>query len=394
MLIIINEIDCKEKAYITKKESKNGNLIKTIQKENRNYTIKCENGYEIVSHPDNEEIICLEKSLVNIGVYKSKENIYYSCLKNCDICSNGHSCEVCSNGYIYINNKCIKQIENCKEYDENGICNKCDNNFGFKKEDRNECINIESLNKYYTKDNISYYPCNEKIKDCQNCYYDENNKSINCYFCNKNFILVNCDNKCYSKDDINKNKKYFYVNETHAKKCSNEIENCDECESSERCLKCSNNYFMINNNEKKCWKKNEIESIDEYYLNDKNTTYYSCNDTKYNYINNCKKCLSKDSCYSCKDEYTFVNGDKSVCSKKEELKGKYILDPNDNTNYIKCSNFINNCDLCNNEKCILCNKNYIFINGNFLECILKDSIDINYYFTNDNITYYSRRNNK
>ena len=29
-----------------------------------------------------------------------------------------------------------------------------------------------------------------------------------------------------------------------------------------------------------------------------------------------------------------------------------------------------------------------------MECILKDSIDNNYYFTNDNITYYSRRNNK
>ena len=74
--------------------------------------------------------------------------------------------------------------------------------------------------------------------------------------------------------------------------------------------------------------------------------------------------------------------------------GKYILDPTDNSNYIKCTNFIRNCDLCNNEKCILCNKNYIFINDNFSECILKDSIDIDFYYTNDNINYYSCKDNK
>ena len=30
----------------------------------------------------------------------------------------------------------------------------------------------------------------------------------------------------------------------------------------------------------------------------------------------------------------------------------------------------------------------IFINDNFSECILKDSIDIDFYYTNDNINYY------
>ena len=260
----------------------------SISQEKRYF--KCKNGYELVGNSDTTNLICLEKSLVNIGYYRSKEYIYYACLPNCDTCSNDQICEKCSRGYTYINNKCIKLVENCKEYNENGICYKCNDNFGFNKEDRNECTNIENFNTYYTKDKgISYYPSNEKIKNCKNCFYDERNKSINCYLCKENFILVNNENKCYPKEDINKNKKYFLMNETHSKKCSDEIDNCDESENSEKCIKCTNNYFMINNNKKKCWRKDEIQSIEEYYLNNNNTTYYSCNNPIYNSITKLQK---------------------------------------------------------------------------------------------------------
>ena len=355
--------------------------------------VQCKSDYKLVGYSDSQKVECIEESIVNVGYYKSEGNIYYSCLTNCETCSDSQSCEKCLNGFTYSDNKCIKEIENCKEYDENGICKECNDNFGFNKTNRNECINILNFERFYTSDEgISYYPCNEIITDCQKCVYD--NKIVNCYLCEENSILVNNENTCYLKDYIDNNKTYFYLNETHAKKCLEEISNCNECESEEKCIKCINDFFMVNNDLKKCLKKSDIESLDEYYLNEENTTYYSCENPLYNTIENCKKCFSNDSCYLCQGEYTFINGNKSVCNKKEDLEGKYILDPNDNSNYIKCSVFINNCDSCNSEQCNLCNDNYIFVNDNFNECVLKDSIEINFYFTYDNITYYSCKDNR
>ena len=353
--------------------------------------IKCKNDYVLVGNYNEEKVECFEENFVINGYYQSENNTYYKCMENCENCLDGQSCEKCMDGYHYSNNKCI---ENCKEYDQYGICSKCAENFGFNKTDKTECINIDLFQNYFTTDGgISYYPCNENISDCQNCFYNEIKLTLDCFLCEEQYILVN-EKKCYLKEYIENNKAYIYLNETHAKKCSEEIENCDECENNEICTKCNYNFFLLNNIKNKCFKKDEIEFIDEYYLSEDNTTYYSCNNTNYNSIKNCKKCLSNNTCYFCQDDYTFINGNKSFCYNKNELNNKYILDPNDNSNYIKCSEFITNCDTCNNEKCILCNNGYIFINDNFSECIFKDSIEIDFYFTNDNITYYSCKDDK
>ena len=67
---------------------------------------------------------------------------------------------------------------------------------------------------------------------------------------------------------------------------------------------------------------------------------------------------------------------------------------NHNSNQIKCSDFIKNCASCNSQQCTKCINNYIFINGNFKECILKDSIELGFYYTNDNISYFSCKDKK
>ena len=142
-----------------------------------------------------------------------------------------------------------------------------------------------------------------------------------------------------------------------------------------------------------CYEKGQIP-IENCYLSEDNTTYYSCNNTNYNSISNCKKCSNNNSCSFCQDEYTFINGNKSICIAKSEIEGKYIPDTNDTSNYIKCSTIINNCNLCNTTQCKLCNDEYIFVDDNFSECIAKDTINFDFYFTNDNITYYSCNNTK
>ena len=75
---------------------------------------------------------------------------------------------------------------------------------------------------------------------------------------------------------------------------------------------------------------------------------------------------------------------------KEILVHKNEIDPITS----KCSDFINNCKLCNINYCILCKEGFVFIDDNFLKCIPKESINLDYYITNDNITYYSCKNNK
>ena len=80
--------------------------------------------------------------------------------------------------------------------------------------------------------------------------------------------------------------------------------------------------------------------------------------------------------------------------KKGSIEGRVIPDINDISNYIKCSSFIENCSVCNSTQCYLCNDGYIFINDNFSECILKESINLDFYFSNDNLTYYSCNSDK
>ena len=355
--------------------------------------IKCRNDLELVANSDNGKIECLEHSQVEIGYYKNENNVYFKCINNCDECSDSETCEKCSDNFEYRNNKCVIPIENCKEYDTEVTCSKCNNNYAFEKTLRNTCININSFSEFYTKDDgISYYPCDEDITNCYRCNYSKELSKPVCTICKNNYILLESENKCYSKETIGQNKSFLYIDETKAKKCSEEIENCNECENKDKCIKCMEDYYLFNEDNKTCFGKLEIP-IDNCYLNDEKTTYYLCNDTRYNSIDNCEKCMNKESCSLCKNGYTFINKDKTICIDKKGLEGKYIQDKDDKSNYIKCSNVFDNCDKCNDNFCNECKEEYIFIDENYLKCVEKKSIDLELYYTNDNKTYYSCKNN-
>ena len=352
--------------------------------------MKCKQDYGLVGNYENETIECLDLNELINGYFKFENETYYKCLTNCEICSNALSCDKCIDNYELVDNKCISKIENCKEYDEKGKCSKCNDDYAFIKNNRDSCINISEIYRYYTfDDGISYFPCDESIINCQNCIYYKEKSKVQCILCKNDLVLVDIENKCYFKEELDKNKSYFYINDTHAKKCSEEIENCSKCNSKDTCIKCIENYYLFNNETKICYEQNQIPFKD-CYLNEENTTYYLCNNTKYNSINNCKRCSSNNSCSFCQEEYTFINGNKSLCIEKKNLiEGLYIPDINDTSNYIKCSYFINNCDICNVSQCHKCDDGYIFIDGNFLECISKESINLDLFFSYDNITFYS-----
>jgi hypothetical protein len=224
------------------------------------------------------------------------------------------------------------------------------------------------------------------ISDCSQCHYDILQTKIKCNLCNDNFVLYEEDNLCLAKENINKT--FYYLNETHINKCSNSINNCDECQDNTICLKCKNNFYMINDETNNCIQESKINE-DESYLNDDNTMYYSCNNILYQDVLNCKKCLSKSHCTLCRDGFTFINGDKSICVEKKNLKDKYIQDTLDLSNYIKCENKYSNCDSCNDIRCLSCKNEFIFINEIYSQCTKKSLLNLDLYFTNDEITYFS-----
>ena len=290
------------------------------------------------------------------------------------------------------NNICIEQIENCKEYDNNNNCKTCQDNYAFKGNERNKCTKKSEFDIYYTKDGgISYYECDgegpEHIKNCKKCIYDGTSSSLECTECKKNYIILDQEtNKCLSKEIMNGNNLYFYLNDTHIKKCSNAIKNCLECENGRKCTKCNNSYFLKNKDTNKCYNKNEIMPIDEYYLDENKITYYSCNNSEYNSIEHCKKCTNKNTCSLCNDEFTFINRNKTKCYKIKELNNRYYKDPDDISNYKSCNEININCITCSAFNiCLSCS------NGFGLYKDRKTCVNIsnnNYYKKGKNNLYY------
>ena len=206
-------------------------------------------------------------------------------------------------------------------------------------------------------DGITYFPCDKEITNCSQCYYDKNNAQVKCYLCNNDSFVLNKEGVCLNAEQINES--YLYINKTHINKCSNTMINCEQCENNNTCIKCKNDFYMVNDN---TCVNISIFPEDEYFLNDDNRTYF-CNNSIYHHIKNCKKCNGKYNCTLCQDNFTFIDGNKSICIEKEFLMNKYVQDPLDKSNFIKCENIFDiNCDSCNNIQCLSCKEDYIFIN--------------------------------
>ena len=367
---------------------------------NDSYCLKCADNYRLVGNKKTNEIICLHENVTNIGYYQNDESIYYKCVDFCDICYNDTDCVKCITNYIYdkINNSCVEKIKNCDVYYLNDSCKQCKENYCFFEDKRNNCINknIFLSDYYYTKNNgTSYYYCDGEgenhIKNCNKCDYNENNLiKLTCKECKSNFLFLDEEiTKCYYKEELN-NPKYFSVNKTHMRSCSKAINNCYECENEQKCITCNSNYYFLNGNITDCININNITNIDEYYLDEYNKTYYSCNNSEFNSVNNCKKCKDKDPCYLCNDEYTFINGNKTYCIKKNYLNNHYYQDPNDISNYESCTKIDPNCDTCSSYNiCTFCFDNF-GLYKNQGKCI---NLTENKYYKNNSDNFYYLCNN-
>ena len=355
---------------------------------NESYCIKCQDNYGLISNKtnDNEYLQCKKLNELIIGYYSINTSfidyyetillikipyyiyslVYYECIKNCEICSNSFNCQKCRDKFVFNsnNNKCI--IPNCEIYDSNENCDKCYENYALSGDEENNCVEKSVFldSTYYTKDGgKTYYSCDGEgdnhIKNCNKCIYNENNIiSLSCQECIYGYTLLEDKeiNKCYGINGLKKN-TYFSINETHMRNCSKEIKNCIECENKEKCIKCNNDFYLINIKEKNifCADTNQIYPADEYYFDENSRIYYHCNKS----IDNCKKCLDASLCTLCEDGYTFINGDKKKCNEIKNLGNNFYQDPKDPSNYESCSKFDKNCLYCSSyEKCTHCLEGY------------------------------------
>ena len=387
--------------------------------------MRCTNTYNLIGtiEGDDNPILCNNTIDISKGYYQNKTSeVYYKCTDFCDTCNKTH-CIKCDNIHKLDEEKigCIDKVSFCAEYDEFYNCKKCKSNYAFIKNNRNECYTID-LSRYYTIDEgISYYPCNNSISNCEIC----NGDPSKCQQCEKNYYFLKENRlKCYNDKDLS---EYFSEDYNISYyPCNTSIQNCQKCSGRYLCTKCRNNlYLIIQNSGRSC-----ITNIDDsYYSNDQGisyhlcretmpncekcsgknvctkcfdnhgyfetyknicvyiadnryytedgTTYYSCNKT----MPLCEKCSNKNYCLNCTKNSYFIEYERNRCYNDKDLSKYYTKD--NGISYFLCEN---NCKSCYNDTlCKTCLSTYYFIGDNRNICY---KIDIEkYYSLNGGVSY-------
>ena len=356
----------------------------------------CLSDYYLVRNSNNK-LECLK---IDIAKYYQLPDLSYrlcsEAITNCDECSNSTICTKCKNGYYFLEknyNQCRNDLDLKKYYSEdNGIsyypcgymhecnycskkdiCEECNANFYLYKEIKNECVQLDDLEKYY-KNGSSYYPCNQSIQDCNKCF-----DSQGCYEClNGKKIIYKEQNKCYEDGLLKDNNSYYKINDTFYGKCSNDFPNCDVCYNNSMCVLCQKDHYFINDNYKDCINIDNIKPEREYYKLD-NLNYYTCS---YKGVNNCKECRDNNTCYACNEDHALLSWNYSFCHPKTELEKGFYHDEN-GIMYFPC---IDKCDICTNgTECINCREsdNYLPFNYNKV-C---DTCKVNINYINEEFSY-------
>ena len=184
---------------------------------------------------------------------------------------------------------CYTNLLNCQKCLNKTYWIKCNETFNFIEEDRTKCYTINNYNEYYTEDNgYSYYPCKRGVENCQFC-----ESKYNCKLCNASFYFIkNERNNCVN----DKNLTEYYTLDVGVSyfPCNEEMENCKNCYEPTSCLKCQENTFFLRNDTSKCLsindKKHYTEDGIHYYPCSDNMNYcFDC----YN-KNFCRRCIENN----------------------------------------------------------------------------------------------------
>mgnify|MGYP002623949311 FL=1 len=396
---------------------------------------KCKDGFNLmgVRENDDEPIICDNQTNISIGYFK-KDNVNYPCFTFCIECESSSTCKNCDIFHTLnaAKTQCDDKIPNCDQYNTTDLsCIRCKTGYAFIKQDRMNCYNNMTEDKYFTIDGgISYYPCDTNILNCNIC----NNKPNSCDRCNANYYFLgtnrtycfintnltsyyssdnnisfilcdttisNCDTCTYSNNELNCNtckKDYYFIKDNRKQcytgddlsqyysedngksyyPCDTEFQNCEVCNNNKRnCSKCLSGYFFIGTRKEKC---ETVADLDKYFTEDNGVSYLPCNTD----MIGCEKCLSRNLCTLCESNYYFISNDRSKCHYNIDLERFY----KEGDAYFPCNTSIPYCDKCNSKTiCRQCNTNYYFFGYDRTTC--NTGYNLNKYYTNDNgLSYF------
>ena len=320
----------------------NYEMLKTIEEKMKNYEIKDDG--TIVKIKD-DEIIEEEEA---------EESNSCSNIPNCKTCVSETECSSCIDGYYLV------------EGNDGNI----------------RCQNID-ISKYYTiikKDRIYYIKCDKYMPNCITC-----SDSNTCTKCENNYYMIGDDNsQCV---DISGNNYYYDINSNQYKECSDAFPNCELCIIDNKqnliCKQCSSEYALKNDAKDNivCDLLENLEENNLYYTNDSGINYYSCSNSLYNSVSNCKECENGNSCSLCQNDYSLVNNNQK-CIDLNEVNNKIIYYNSIKDLYTSCSDLIQLCYKCENEAtCIECNSN-AFMEEND-KCISSELVNNKYYYLNE-----------
>lgn len=150
-------------------------------------------------------------------------------------------------------------------------CNLCPSNYKLLVEPYTYCANLGSS--YYYLDYGEYFRCDALLIGCNTCtktrcksckagytYEDQDcyiNRNANpyctkrgydgCISCSSGYIMIESSDYCYNKNNYNL-AEYYSNDGIRYIPCYKSMENCKECTSSSKCVKCNSGFYLVNNN--------------------------------------------------------------------------------------------------------------------------------------------------
>lgn len=275
-------------------------------------------------------------------------------------------CVLCSgqSNYIFIQPDgqkicriCSDAIKNCQECQNSTYCTKCETN-EYLNESNHQCMDCSqpSMYKFGSNDGSGQCKlCSAHLNNCINC-----NESDHCYLCEQDYIL-DSNGKCTNCTTPN----VFKNNANECKSCSSVFPNCDICNITiNSCLKCQENFFFDEENQ--C---TSCLSPENYKENPKDGS------------GKCKSCSTMENCQYCEDskkcQKCYVNNylDSTRHCGKCNQDEMFILGKNNGYGLcLPCSSSLSNCINCfgNSTSCGFCQSGY-YIHKDNGACILCDA---------------------
>ena len=222
---------------------------------------------------------------------------------------------------------------------------------------------------------------------------DPDETSHQCLKCKDDFYLIENTSNCMTKKEM-ENYPYYFDNKTKLfRPCYDSCQKCNDIEpnkTSHQCLKCKDDSYFIENTGN-CMTIEEMENSN-YYFDNKNLIFRSC-------FEGCKECYFKEpnetshQCLKCKDDFYFIENT-SNCMTIEEMENSNYYFDNKNKIFKSC---FERCKECyfkepnnNSHQCSNCKDDFYFIE-NTSNCMTIEEMENSnyYYFDNKNKIFKS-----